>query len=95
MVINYLRATGNGDDTSEEIPDHCFQGDRQTIYMDGVDQAQAVLLNQSNRIPRSQSRTGKFPDILSIRVRLKISLRQPIKEVKLTFVQLPNEAWPR
>lgn len=45
--MNYLRASSNGDDTSEEIPNHCFQRDRQTIYMDGVDQAQAVLFNQT------------------------------------------------
>lgn len=47
MFSYYLRASSNGDDTSEEIPNHRFQGDRQTIDMDGVDQTQAVLLNQT------------------------------------------------
>lgn len=47
MFNNYLRASSNGDDTSEEIPNHRFQGDRQTIDMDSVDQAQAVLFDQT------------------------------------------------
>lgn len=37
MLDIYLRASSNGDDTSEEIPNHRFQGDRQAIDMDGVD----------------------------------------------------------
>lgn len=49
MFIDYLRASSNGDDTSEEIPNDRFQGDRQTIYVDGVDQAQAVLFNQTGK----------------------------------------------
>lgn len=39
----YLRAASDGDDASEEISNHRFQGDSQAVYMDGVDQTQAVL----------------------------------------------------
>lgn len=46
----YLGASGDGDDTSEEIPDNRFQGRRQTIYVDGVDQPQAVLFNQETEV---------------------------------------------
>lgn len=48
----YLGASGDGDDTSEEIPDNRFQGCRQTIYVDGVDQPQAVLFNQETQRSR-------------------------------------------
>lgn len=46
----YLGASSDGDDTSEEIPDNRFQGRRQTIYVDGVDQPQAVLFNQETEV---------------------------------------------
>lgn len=48
----YLGASSDGDDTSEEIPDNRFQGRRQTIYVDGVDQPQAVLFNQETQRSR-------------------------------------------
>lgn len=57
MVNCYLRASSNGDDTSQEISNHRFQGDRQAIYMDGVDQTQTVLFSQSGGTQRSRVKT--------------------------------------
>lgn len=45
-VSSYLGASSDGDDACEEVSYHRFQGDRQAIYMDGVDQTQTVLFNQ-------------------------------------------------
>lgn len=55
-VSSYLRASSNGDDTSEEISNHRFQGNRQAINMDGVDQTQTVLFttnvgSENKRVP--------------------------------------------
>lgn len=51
---SYLRASSNRDDTSEEISDHCFQGNSQAIYMDGVDQTQTVLFIQKGEMQISR-----------------------------------------
>lgn len=42
----YLRASSDGDDASEEVSYHRLQGGRQAIYVDGVDQTQAVLFKR-------------------------------------------------
>lgn len=60
-VSSYLRASSNGDDTSQEISNHRFQGNRQAINMDGVDQTQTVLFranvgSQNKRVPSHAAR---------------------------------------
>lgn len=42
----YLGASGNGDDTCQEVSYHRFQRDSEAIHVDGVDQAQAVLFSK-------------------------------------------------
>lgn len=44
---SYLGASGNGDDTCQEVSYHRFQRDGEAIHVDGVDQAQAVLFDRS------------------------------------------------
>lgn len=48
-MSSYLGASGNGDDTCQEVSYHRFQRDGEAIHVDGVDQAQAVLFNRSGR----------------------------------------------
>lgn len=46
-MSGYLGASGNGDDTCQEVSNHRLQGDSEAIHVDSVDQAQAVLFNPS------------------------------------------------
>ena len=39
----HLRAPGQGDDARQQVPDHVLQAHVQTLYVDGVDEAEAVL----------------------------------------------------
>lgn len=54
-MSGYLGASGNGDDTCQEVSYHRFQRDSEAIHVDGVDQAQAVLFSQSGREGNTRS----------------------------------------
>lgn len=56
IVVSYLGASSDGNDTGKEISNHRFQGGRHAIHMDSVDETQTVLFDRK-RGNRGQTKT--------------------------------------